>query len=138
MRDFNHTVNVLVQAYFNETLRHCDCSACAVGNIIVANGHALPYNTITATQWLKYILSNVRGIRDTPDDETEAIAQISVTGYSPSELSRIEAAFENCPVAITADQHMFNGLMAVVDVLADIHGINLEAKEEAKKLFVKV
>jgi hypothetical protein len=32
---------------------------------------------------------------------------------------------------------MFNGLMAVVDVLADIHSVDLEKKEAAKALFVK-
>ncbi len=43
-----------------------------------------------------------------------------------------------CVVGNLINDWMFNGLMAVVDVLADIHGINLEAKEEAKKLFIKV
>jgi hypothetical protein len=39
MRDFNHTVNVLVKAYLNDTLRHNNCYACAVGNMIAsANG----------------------------------------------------------------------------------------------------
>jgi hypothetical protein len=32
---------------------------------------------------------------------------------------------------------MLNGLMKVVDVLADIHGVDLSVKESAKLQFVK-
>ena len=31
---FSNTVDILVKAYLNDTLRHCNCYACAVGNII--------------------------------------------------------------------------------------------------------
>lgn len=34
MRDFNHSVNVLVKAYLNNTLAHSTCYACAVGNLV--------------------------------------------------------------------------------------------------------
>lgn len=34
MRDFNHTVNVLVKAYFNGFLIKMSCKACAVGNLV--------------------------------------------------------------------------------------------------------
>lgn len=33
MRDFNHTVNVLVKAFLNGTLIHTDACGCAAGNI---------------------------------------------------------------------------------------------------------
>lgn len=33
MRDFKHTMDLLVQAYFDNTLKHGNCSKCAVGNI---------------------------------------------------------------------------------------------------------
>lgn len=61
--------------------------------------------------------------------------QIESTGYHWTDLARIEKAFES--VDKRKKDRMFNGLMAVVDVLAEIHNIDLTAKESAKKLFVK-
>lgn len=54
--------------------------------------------------------------------------QIDATGYSWQELARVEYAFESAKKGESADDWMFNGLMAVLDVLADIHGVNLSAK----------
>lgn len=59
------------------------------------------------------------------------------TGYSIVQLASIERAFESVEYGENNDTWMFNGLMAVVDVLAEIHNIDLTAKESAKKLFVK-
>jgi hypothetical protein len=75
--------------------------------------------------------------------------QIKATGYCYKELARIELAFENEKyeyedddtsekIELGIQKAMFSGLMAVVDVLAEIHGIDLTAKEEAKKLFVRI
>ena len=69
---------------------------------------------------------------------------IDASGYSWRELAKIEAAFESMAEYddgdndINIDQSMFNGLMAVVDVLAEIHEISLETTNETKKLFVKI
>lgn len=68
--------------------------------------------------------------------------QIDATGYRWQDLARIEFAFETAYVGgfydgPEAEQGMYAGLMAVVDVLAEIHGLNLEAATEAKALFVK-
>jgi hypothetical protein len=52
---YNNTVDILVQAYFNDTLAHCDCSACAVGNMIAGNcGYELKYVTedVSGFIWL--------------------------------------------------------------------------------------
>jgi len=59
------------------------------------------------------------------------------------DLAKIEFAFESAPHTCdesdeTNAEWMFNGLMAVVDVLAEIHNVNLEVKESAKAMFVKV
>jgi hypothetical protein len=62
---------------------------------------------------------------------------IDSTGYTVYELARIEEAFEDVDSNCTNDEWMFNGLMAVIEVLAEIHGIDLKQKEEAKALFVK-
>jgi hypothetical protein len=142
---FNQTVNVLVQAYLNDTLEHSNCYACAVGNIIAAaNGFKYTKSDFAFceltwddnhrnAQWYDLVL----GTRS-----KEAIDQATSTGYSVEEIIRIEAAFEcvECPTGdimdTTNDQWMYDGLMAVVDVLAEIHGVSLEHKEEAKLLFV--
>ena len=58
---------------------------------------------------------------------------IAESGYSVDELARIEFAFESVPLG---EDRMFKGLMAVVDVLSDIHGVDLSVKEESKMLFV--
>src|SRR5258706_8814339 len=34
---YNKTINILKEAYFNNTLQHNNCYACAVGNIIAGN-----------------------------------------------------------------------------------------------------
>jgi len=149
---FHHTVNVLVKAYINNTLEHQNCYACAVGNII-ADACGYSYKPAKAKyQTIKW--SHVPGVYysgvDQPnhwydfiryqdiDDKDRIIREINSTGYSVDELNSIEWAFENAPGEFDPDADwMFNGLMAVVDLLADIHGIDLKAKEEAKALFVK-
>ena len=35
---FSNSVDILVKAYFNDTLRHGNCLACAVGNLMQASG----------------------------------------------------------------------------------------------------
>jgi hypothetical protein len=134
---FNDTVSILVKAYLNETLVHGSCVACAVGNIIadkcgykyVSVGSLyspqLRWKDNVPQRWIDG-LSNV-----VQSDQTIA------TGYTVKELSVIERAFECSSFGENDDEWMFNGLMNVVDVLAEIHGIDLTEKEEAKTLFVK-
>ena len=69
------------------------------------------------------------------DSTVEAWAE--ATGYTIMELARIESAFERAEFGKSKDEWMFNGLMAVVDVLAEIHGVDLTVKESAKLLFTK-
>lgn len=158
MRDFNHSVGVLVQAYFDGTLEHGNCYACAVGNMVAAglgvrvvkdhgsfirnirwdNGEDYPaggFNEFNENGWGALFATTDR--RQEIDEKflqsKRVQEQISATGYSWRELARIEFAFES--VDRRRKDKMFNGLMAVVDVLADIHGIDLQSKEEAKALF---
>jgi len=77
--------------------------------------------------------------------QNAAFEAIKSTGYSQEELMRIEYAFEvNTKILgvdysiysrdeVVADQ--YNGLMAVVDVLCDIEGMNKEEIKETKKMF---
>ncbi len=168
--EFSKTVDILVKAYLNDTLKHGSCYACAVGNII-ANGLGCSVVESSEGKGLKwsndmpYPAWNGRHIQgwgaafatDNSSDydskvceydldrvtDNEALTypivqkQIKASGYDWQELSEIEFAFESAPKGKNSDEWMFNGLMKVVEVLADIHGISLEAKEEAKKMFVK-
>lgn len=162
---FNHSVSVLVTAFFNDTLMHGNCYACAVGNM-VANGlgcrvvkrpdsfknlvwdNNQPY---PGSSWNDSIQNGWGALftTDRHDDKRKTqkidkrflgdrnvMRQIASTGYTWQELARIEFAFES--VDKRRKDKMFNGLMAVVDVLAEIHNIDLSTKENAKSLFVKV
>jgi len=139
MRDFSHTVNILVKAFLNDTLIQDNCGACAVGNIV--GGEAWRYLFVTppdGDQYFykdddSYLGENTIHIRAMRERGRKLIAE---SGYELMEMARIENAFEKSEGEDKADR-MFNGLMNVVDVLADIHGIDLKAKEEAKLLFVK-
>lgn len=138
---YHKTVDILKQAYFDDTLKHGNCFACAVGNIIAANmgkkiirvksgfgGDISVWddavsdngvhnrNSVTATA---YVISSYVNV-PAPDD---IIKQILATGYSRHELSAIEAAFEKvlCVDRYNSDKHMFDGLMAVVECLDEIH-----------------
>jgi len=132
---FNSTVDILVKAYLNDTLEHGDCKACAVGNMV--RSAAYPLWEKDSGAWYDIVVcGNV-------SDQFEQLAkdQVIATGYSKKELKSIEKAFENAD----GDYDNFgdvidtyHGLMAVVDVLAEIHNIDLSSKEEAKKLFVKI
>lgn len=137
---FEKTVDILVKAYLNDTLERGFCSCCAVGNLVAhalgtksilssnafENGVQAEWRAVTAFYGTYLMPDNYR-------DETKR--QIDATGYTWRQIARIEAAFELAK-GPTKDRE-FNGLMAVVDVLADIHGISLEKKAEAKALFVK-
>lgn len=152
MRNFEHTVNVLVQAYLNDTLEHRNCTACAVGNIIAECTGTKPLKFINQKaddlmRWENGINPSWISVFVTPHTQArqkkypenyvnEAKSEIDSTGYTWEELAKIEEVFEHSE-GMNSEDRMFDGLMNVVDVLADIHGIDLKAKEEAKQLFVK-
>jgi hypothetical protein len=151
MRDFNHTVNVLVKAFFEGKLEHGNCHACAVGNIVhesmkgrkvktAAPGMGTPYGSGWPSVFCSVNPDKQIILPGNYESDLDAKIQIDSTGYTWQELAKIERAFEDHNDLYTGEEYedaMFNGLMAVVDVLADIHGIDLKAKEEAKALFVK-
>lgn len=154
MRDFNHTLSVLVKAYFDGTLQHGNCHACAVGNIVAESNKVKftgnVFNVIapdrivwderfTYPRWQDVFITATKGYQTVMPDKYEGAAkeQIDATGYTWQELSRIEYAFENAACGKSEDDYMFNGLMAVVSVLSEIHNIDLETTEKAKALFVK-
>jgi len=140
---YHKTVDILFQAYFNDTLRHGNCYACAVGNMIAANGGYKfetdanaedpglsiywkgfsPYSSDSKDPvwpaWLEY----VREVNYYRDDEEAAKEEVRLTGYSRNELMLIEHAFENAVYGNSYEDYMFNGLVAVLEVLKQIHEI---------------
>lgn len=127
---FEHSIDVLVKAYFNGTLTHGQDCACAVGNLI---SDACGFEPgLADTAWFGYI-HNLHAYKATHKLGKQ---HVLATGYSKREIYRIERAFED--FGNHTDKDGYKGLMAVVDVLAEIHGIDLEQKETAKGLFVKV
>lgn len=145
---FENTVDILVKAYLNDTLKHGNCAACAVGNIVAKSleykvqGHSwLKNNKSIIPEWdLVFCTAFFKQDVDETFYFGTAKKQIDSTGYTWRELSRIEKAFESIRCKSedwNSDEHMLKGLFAVVDELAIIHGINLEQKEEAKLMFTK-
>lgn len=143
---FENTVDILVKAYFNDTLEHSNCFACAVGNIVAHNNgyEYIDCNRVFSQgkmKRFKAIPSWYNSINRTSMNETDT--QIGSTGYSLDQIISIERAFEQgwkTRYDHSNEEHDkdgYHGLMAVVDVLAEIHNIDLTVREEAKLLFVK-
>jgi hypothetical protein len=141
---FDHTLKILVAAYLNGSLAHSNCHACAVGNIIAANldirydkdlkwvGRQVAWSAVFVT--LRYQIAQNK----CPAAYTgEAKVQIDATGYTWQELAALEYAFERAPTGNTSEDHTFNSLMAVVDVLYQIHQLDESTKTAVKSLFVK-
>lgn len=146
MRDFNHTMDLLVKAYMNDTLKHAECEACAVGNICRGDSQ---WNSCFITVEGKQIrakedeiivrsafgiikvtsLYDPKNPKDAIEIKRQSIDLIASTGYSIDELARIEFTFEKAMRGKNSDDYMFNGLMAVLDVLAEIHEIDLSGHQ---------
>lgn len=138
---FESTVSILVKAYLNDTLEVGNFCACAVGNLIAdaVGAELVPVKgaSVSKYKWRhpEYVGSEWY---QSPTSIT-ARSQIRSTGYSFQEIWAIEKAFEKVRRMYcgTKDEEMFQGLMNVIDVLADIHGIDLKTRESAKLQFVK-
>jgi hypothetical protein len=149
---YKKTCDILYDAYFNDTLEHGNCYACAVGNIIAANmGYSFltqsNENDADETIWTgrgtKYwdrdnnfnnnpvaLIADGsirRGI--SPIEEK----QIKSTGYNRHELTEIENAFERNIDLLHKDKAMFNGLVAVIEALNEIHEVQEDNQTERFK-----
>lgn len=135
---YHKTVDILVQAYFNDTLQHRSCAACAVGNIIAANmglivicgNHGARWKE-RATNWSDVFITYFGSQRISVHAyKGEAKEEINSTGYNFYQLAKIEHAFET---ASRQGDYMFNGLMAVIDQLDIIHENTDTATTKATK-----
>lgn len=142
---YNKTINILVNAYFNNTLEHGMCTMCAVGNLVAANmGYTFKNNTWN--NGAGYTFPRWNNVHMYTDDEQKfdlskyvdtAKKEIDSTGYSPLETAAIELAFETANKGKSKDEYMFNGLMAVVNALDKIHeNIDVEITTTSKNKFV--
>lgn len=144
---FENTVNILVKAYFNDTLQHCNCAACAVGNMIAdAKGIELYKNNEGQVAWrapLPIWIKAIGGgeIKSWVKNFGQAIQEAESTGYTTEQIVKIEYEFEygvSYPdESGNDDVDGYFGLMRVLSVLAEIHNVSLEATQEARNLFVK-
>lgn len=142
---YKKTVDILVQAYFNDTLEHFNCAACAVGNIILASNGYEPVKK-PLENWFgwpsdKFKYSDKSSWYDVinggePDEYANRL--MNSTGYTWDELRMIENAFENTEYISNPDSFMFNGLMAVIEALDIIHdNKDTVLTEQSKKRFNK-
>lgn len=137
---YKKTVDTLYEAYFNDALEHNVCTACAVGNIL---GFMDWNNLFTTTKYepsFSQVLLQTDGIYYSKYDKEclsniKLIEQIEKSGYSWQELAKIEFAFESAPEGKSDEDYMFNGLVAVLEVLKNIHDIEDEASLENVKRF---
>jgi hypothetical protein len=140
---YKRTVDILYQAYFNDTLIHSSCTACAVANIILANHNTAPvkedapgvlrlswpFGEVSYSHGVSWYSVVSKGIE--PDNYANKL--ISVTGYDWEQLRKIENAFEKASYGVSEEDWMFNGLVAVLEVLKEIHQVEDDA--EVKKRF---
>jgi hypothetical protein len=147
---FEHSVAVLTKAYLTNTLQSDNCHSCAVGNLVA---NALRIDLVYAPVTLKlkwasgrpqwgYLVWQINGpaaLYEDPKAQAEATTQIAASGYTAHELSRIEVAFEYAGHSRTSWQWpgetIIAGLLAVVGVLAQIHGVDPASEQAARERF---
>lgn len=145
---YHKTVDALLDAYNAGELAHSNCECCAVGNICK---EASKLTNINNAMWGNLFYTNSYGTQIMPEfltDDSEQLKKwredakklIEATGYSMIELMRIEYAFETSiqktPEGQThwlykerLKEGQFIGLCAVLDVLKDIHEVELDSHE---------
>lgn len=144
------TRQILFDAYYNDTLEHGNCHACTVGNMVAANMgiKIVPVKEfcMCTFRWEKdfplwdSVFCTGRGIqRKNPlvyNSETPR-AQIDATGYTWEELAKIEFAFETAHRGDSDEDYMYNGLVAVLDVLDQIHDVATHSESLNRRLCQK-
>lgn len=147
---FDRTVSVLVKAYFEGTLEHFDCCACAVGNLVsAAKNYSILGKGAESHVWETQdgdIITDSWGYvhcggemnppsKDIPNwIYNLGLDELRSTGYTEEQTLRIERAFEVCDW-YDAEDPQYIGLMSVIDELQKIHNCSDQEKEEAKALF---
>jgi len=134
---YNKTVNILVDAYFNDTLISNDCTACACGNLIAAANSYKRVEIHDEAFWMTpdgvyinpiwqnvvytrtYTFLNKKKAQLCMWNYNQFVKkEIESTGYRLHDFAKIEHAFE---VGYKGKDKMFNALMSVIDILDEIH-----------------
>lgn len=147
---YHKSVDILYNAYFNDTLRHSNCYACAVGNLVAANmGKKFTRHSVRDTKYDRCLELGWDGENCYIDETSVDMAgwytilcgydeiyfprafskgqkELSAIGYDLEEVTLIEAAFESAPKGENDEDWMFNGLVAVLEVLKEIHEVTDE------------
>lgn len=140
---YHKTVGILVDAYFNDTLVHGDYCGCAVGNMIAANLGIKLIRRRDGVEWgantMKHFGSEWYDLKyGTKLVGDKGEIQIKSTGYTYQQILDIEKAFELAEDGNTEEEYIFNGLMAVIDVLDQIHeNTDTNVTQETKNKFNK-
>jgi len=129
---FDNSIKVLVKAYLNETLKHANCRACAVGNLVC---DGMGYNMLNIDEMVWELPSRKRrtyalwpNARFRSCSNVDGIKEVKSTGYTWKEFFNIESAFES----VSNDPDGYKGLCAVFDVLINIHKGSDKELEEVK------
>lgn len=160
------TIDILFNAYANDTLERRNCYACAVGNIIAGNmGKSFARSSAERVDDIEFELhwngeqnwyENESDENDSDDlwiqfsiggeleDEPltgKALEQIAATGYTMIELNQIEISFEGGAMFGEREAYLYRGLCEVLETLGDIHEITnddllLANKSRFTNLFV--
>lgn len=115
---FKKSVDTLIKAYKNGKLQHYDCNACAVGNLMGGeHGWVYAYKDVTcpSDRPKTYLIRE--------DDHAEKLRLRYTPEYSWHDIAKIEIAFESAARNDTTGDLEFSGLVAVFNVLMEIHGI---------------
>lgn len=143
---FEKTVGILTRAYINGTLQSTNCCACAVGNMIAdAQGFTFvdedfagrgflgwkEVNTNATADWLRVLSYDNSGC----EDIDVGTGWLRSTGYDEDQLRAIERAFEDNTEMFQEDT--YDGLVAVYNLLLEIHEANAESELQASEVFVK-
>lgn len=135
---FQKSISILINAYMNDTIDFDTTQGCYVGNLVAGWLNIAVKRVGSLITWKN---SNSAwfdvchfGVVDYDNYIGESKRQIDATGYTPEQLCKIESAGMNARYSRNHDEYIFNGLMAVVDMLCDIH----EVAEPQRKLLKKV
>lgn len=154
---FNKSVDILVTAFFDGELLKGSCTKCAVGNLL---GGAIEWISHFYTQHStkKQVFNRIPVITNGESHTVHArelvIARpdlacqvrdmfekadrlIEASDYSKEELMAIEHAFETAEEVdgVNSIDSQFNGLMAVMDVLFDIHQVDEGRQRQCRARF---
>lgn len=143
------SVDALVKAYMNDTLKPMDCMACACGNIVAhSSGHDVKTSPDMGVMWVDTMGNILTRLPENYNwsDFRDYISG-EMLGYTPKEIRGIEDAFmygqsrkygTDYSCSTGEKYSIFQALMDTVEYLGKIHEVDVEETEKSKQLFVKL